>query len=294
MKDKEYSIDLNHLTAGERFGYPDTFKEYGKAVVSLLSLKDDFLFEDDLIKKYKDDPSVQSHLENGEQGMKAIIGAFPDRFIGAGKRAKKKGERVFTQAWFDIWKDYEIIPGDFQYDLFFTYRLRQTDLLEVDDLLNYFLENYYNDNKTDFIRFLKLTLRKHSKKLLQTEQTETINEWIVEKEKETTLSGTPDAKIKGKVKRSRDDNVTKLNQEQTTLLIHYLKAGKIILKEEYLNDKEAGQAFSILTGYSADSLRQNLSEAEIKRISIKKNIDAVANALTSIQLLIPKEIKDKK
>ena len=294
MKDKEYCINLNHLTAGERFGYPDTFKEYSKAVVSLLSIKNDFLFEDDLIKEYKDDDDVQRHIKNGEKEMAAIVITFPDKFVGAGKRRRNKDQKEFTPVWFDIWKDYDITPDDFHYDLFFTYRLRQTDLLEMDALLNHFLENYYEDNKTDFIRFLKLTLRKHCKKLLQTEQTETINEWIVEKEKEATLSGTPDAKIKGKIKRSRDDNVTKLNQEQTTLLIHYLKAGKIILKEEYLNDKEAGQAFSILTGYSADSLRQNLSEAEIKRISIKKNIDAVANALMSIQLLIPKEIKDKK
>ena len=101
-------------------------------------------------------------------------------------------------------------------------------------------------------------------------------------------------KTKGKSRRERDDNVTKLNLEQTALLIHFLQSGKIILRDEYLNNKEAGQAFSILTGYSADSLRQNLSQRELKRISTKKNIDVIANALTSLQLLIDKEIRSKK
>jgi len=101
-------------------------------------------------------------------------------------------------------------------------------------------------------------------------------------------------KTKNKARRERDDNITKLNQEQTALLIHYLQTGKIILRDEDLNNKEAGYAFSILTGYSADSLRQNLSKAELQRISTKKNIDKVANALTSIQLLMERELKAKK
>jgi hypothetical protein len=168
--------------------------------------------------------------------------------------------------------------------------------LEIDSFLAFHLDYTFDSNKKDYFRFLNIILRQYQDKILSSNISETVKEWIKLNEVDSNqkdLSGA-ETKIKGKIKRTRDDNVTKLNQEQTTLLIHYLKAGKIILKGEYLNDKEAGQAFSILTGYSADSLRQSLSEAEIKRISIKKNIDAVANALMSIQLLIPKEIKDKK
>jgi len=99
---------------------------------------------------------------------------------------------------------------------------------------------------------------------------------------------------KGKIKRGREDNITKLNQEQTALLIYFLQAGRLILRDEYLNNKEAGQAFSVLTGFSADSIRQNLSDGELKRISTKKNLDLLANSLTSLQLLIDKERKEKK
>ncbi len=294
MKDRNYSINLNHLTLGERFSFTDSFPEYRKAVLALLNMKNDFLFEDDLLKEYENDSVFQSHVRNGKQGMDALNASLPDKFVSAGSRPKIKGVQKFTPAWFDLWRDYVITPEDYLYDLFFTYKLRQTDLLEMDGLLNYFLKKYYGDNNADFIRFLNLTLRKHGKKLLQPEQTETINEWIAGKEKEPALSGTTETKIKGKVKRERDDNVTKLNQEQTALLIYCLQAGKIILKDENLNNKEAGQAFALLTGYSADSLRQNLSKAELERISTKKNFDAISNVLTSLQLLISREIKNKK
>ena len=290
MKGKNYSINLNHLTAGERFSYPDSFREYGKTVVSMLSVKDDFLFEDDLIRKYKDDAAAKSNMRDAKLTMDAILLSFPDRFISAGKRPKKKGVREFTQAWFDLWKDCIITPADFLYDLFFIYKLRQTDLLEVDDFLNYFFEKQYDDNRTEFIRFLKLTLRKHSKKLLQPEQIETANEWIAEKEKESSLKGT-ETKSKGKLRRERDDNVTQLNQEQTALLIYCLRKTKIILKDEYLNNKEAGQAFSVLTGYSADTIRQNLNKSELARMATIKNIDAVVKALNEIQKFVEKEVK---
>jgi hypothetical protein len=106
------------------------------------------------------------------------------------------------------------------------------------------------------------------------------------------LSGA--VKTKGKHKRELGDRLTKLNQEQTALLIYALQKGRIILKDEDLNNKEAGQAFSILTGFSADTLRQNLGKTELKRIITKKNMDAVHAALTNLTILIDKEIKPDK
>src|ERR1019366_6593488 len=146
-------------------------------------------------------------------------------------------------------------------------------------ILNYSFENYNSDNKTDFIRFLKLTLRKHGNRLLLPEQMETINEWIAEKEKEVALSGTVEPKTKVRIKRERDDKVTLLNQEQTALLIHCLRKTKVILIDEFLNNKEAGVAFSILTGYSADTLRQNLNKSETANIATFKNVEVVEKAL---------------
>ena len=290
MEKRSYGINLNHLTAGEYLQFPTSFKEYSEAVLFMFKIKDDFLYEDYLIEEYRNEPEVENLIRDGKQAMDAIRNAFPDRFISAGSRRKKEGEES-KPAWFDLWKEgYVITPEHPLYDLLFVYKLRQTDLLELDNTLNDFFENE-KDNKTDFIRFLKLTLRKHSKKLLQPEQIETINEWITEQEKEPALLGTIEPKIKGKIKRERDDKVTLLNQEQTALLIYCLRKTKVILIDEFLNNKEAGVAFSILTGYSADTIRQNLSKTELHKTATAKNVEMVEKALKEVLKYIEKQVK---
>lgn len=101
-------------------------------------------------------------------------------------------------------------------------------------------------------------------------------------------------KTKGKSKREAEDSVTALNQEQTALLIHFLQQTKIILKDEALNNKEAGQAFSVLTGYSADTLRQTIGKPEIERIATKKNLTQLHNVLTRMGILIDNKLRGKK
>jgi hypothetical protein len=290
MKGRNYDINLNYLTAGEYFSFRDSFDEYRKAVLYMFNVKGYFIFEDDLVEKFTDDVEVLHLIAGGKQPIEAIKSAFPDKFISAGSRIKK-GQEGYTQAWFDLWdEDYIITPGNTLYDLFFTYHLRQADLLELDNLLNYFLDNY-SDNRTDFMRFLQLTVRKHGKKLLQPEQIETVNEWMAEQEKGHILSGIPDIKTKGKPKRDRDDKITCLNQEQTALLIYCLRDTKIIFPDEFLNNKEAGHAFSVLTGYSADTIRQNLNKSEVARLATIKNIDAVTKALNDLLKFIENKVK---
>ena len=290
MRVQEYGINLNHLTAREYLGFRDSFEEYKKAVLFLLQIKDRIEFEDDLIAQYQSDFEVQRLMAEGMPGMEAIRSSFPDAFIGAGSRRKIKGKDEYTPAWYHLWQDYNITPLDPNYDLFLAYRLRQADLMELDDILNSLLERYYNGNKVIFSRVLKLTLRKHGQTLLQPEQTDTINEWIYLQEKETFLSGIEETKGKVRIKRSRDDKVTILNQEQITLLIFCLQKTDVILKGELLSNKEAGQAFSILTGYSADTIRQNLSNEELHKISTAKNAIAVQKALETVLKFIDNKV----
>ena len=290
MEKRSHGINLNQLTAAEYFSFRASFNEYSEAVLFMFKIKDDFLYEDYLIEEYKNDSEVERQIKDGMQAMDAIRAAFPDRFFGAGSR-RKKGKEEFTPVWFDLWEEnYVITPEHPLYDLLFVYKLRQTDLLELDKFLNDFLENEA-DTKTDFIRFLKLTLRKHGKRLLQPEQLETINEWITEKEKEVALSGTAEPKTKVRIKRERDDKVTLLNQEQTALLIYCLRKTRVILIDEFLNNKEAGHAFSILTGYSADTIRQNLTKTEVAKTATAKNVEVVEKALKEVLKYMDKEIK---
>jgi hypothetical protein len=292
MEENSYSINIKDLSSFEHICFPDSFEEYSDAVGFFLRRKNVFILEDDILEVFKDDPDVQKEMERGNQGMGAVAAFFPKRFVRETIHPKIGGEEhEGVWGWLDLWSDYSITQQEELYDLFFTYKLRQTDLLELDNILNYFFENYKSHNKTDFIRFLKLTLRKHGKRLLQPEQTETINEWMIEQEQERTLSGTPDIKTKGKPKRERDDKITCLNQEQTALLIYCLRETKIIFPDEFLNNKEAGHAFSILTGYSADTIRQNLNKSEVARLATIKNIDAVTKALNDLLKFIENKVK---
>ena len=290
MDNWNYQLQLNSLTTAEYLTFPDSFDEYTKAVLYMLQIKDDFIYEDDLIETFKEDQFVKPLVAGGMQVMEAIKSTLPDRFFNAGTRKARYGEQILP-VWYDTWREnYVITPKHAFYDLFLTYKLRNTDLLGLDNFLDYISEVYGGDIRA-FIRFLKLTLRKHADKLLQPEHIETINEWISEREKEASLSDTAELKTKGKPKRERDDKITILNQEQTALLIYCLRETKIIMKDEFLNNKEAGQAFSMLTGYSADSIRQNLNKSEMTRIATVKNVKAVIRALGDLQLFIDEKVK---
>lgn len=233
-------------------------------------------------------------MENYREGMtlEKLFAQESDRFV-QGANHKKDGKNQKT--WYDLSAVEEIERRDDFFDYFFTCKLRHIGLLEIDSFLAFHLANSFDNNKKDYFRFLNITLRQYQDKILSPNIAETVKEWIKfnEADSDKDLSG-KETKTKGKIKRGRDDNATKLNQEQTALLISFLRTGKIILKDEYLYNNEAGHAFSILTGFSADSLRQNLSEAALKRISTKKNIAIVSNAIISLQLLIEKELKEKK
>lgn len=91
--------------------------------------------------------------------------------------------------------------------------------------------------------------------------------------------------------RRAGDNLTRLTQEQTALLAHYLKEGRLFLSKDYLTDKAAGYAFFLLTGYSLESLRIKMNPKEIARISTHENLNELHAALTRIIILINKDIK---
>lgn len=289
MEDNRYSIRIIDLSTLESIYYPDSFDEYCDVVTSLFRWKHIFVLEDDILKMYEDDPDIRKQWDKGNQGMGPIVQAYPNRYRRDTIYPKPGGnEDEGEWGWFDLWSEYTVTQQDELYDFFVAYKLRHTDLLEIDNTLDYFMDNYNGDN---FIRFLKLTLRKHGQRLLQPEQADTINEWITEREKEIALSGTIEVKTKGKPKRQRDDKYTLLNQEQTALLIHCLRETKIIFADEFLNNKEAGQAFSILTGYSADTIRQNLNKSELAKAANSKNIQIVETALQEVLKYIERDIK---
>jgi len=64
-----------------------------------------------------------------------------------------------------------------------------------------------------------------------------------------------------KVKRTKNDGITKLSQAQTAAFASYCARSGIILKDEYLNKSTLAKAIHTVTGYSDETLRKDLSKA---------------------------------
>ena len=115
-----------------------------------------------------------------------------------------------------------------------------------------------------------------------------------EDERKEGLNGTFEGKGNGKkrkIKRTANDNLTCLNQAQTALLIYYLQQERVFLKDELLKKTDAGAAFEILTGYSQETLRQELGK--LKDHQNKINLKEIDNLLTRLKIAIDKALKEK-
>lgn len=279
MNTISYELNLKESTMREFFFYKENFDQYKMETTYSLSG----------LKKYI--PEGTKLEEHGGKTIEEMALERHERYISPGI-IKIEGKNV--RVWCDLLEDFLITPKYEQmYGRFMAYYLRHMSLLYVDRFLEYHLNNYYQEDEKKFTRFLKLTLREQTDGILTEAVMQTVNEWIEEKLKLQEHSSVK-AKTKGKPKRQAGDKTTVLSQEQTTVLIHFLKEAKIIHRGEYLTNKEAGEAFSILTGYSADTIRQTLGSQEIEKICTKENLIEVENSLKQAINFIQRKKQDKK
>lgn len=281
MRTDDFKLILNHITSEQHIvnaAAPKKFEEYKQMAFMFLNHKGKHLFEEDILKNYREGMTLEK-----------LFDQQTERFVqGANQKKAEKNQKT----WYDLEAYEEIERKDDFFDYFFACKISHVGLLEIDSFLAFHLDYNFNNNTKEYFRFLNIIIRQYQEKIFNSDVVETAKEWIKLNEASSDLSGTEIAtKTKGKVKRQRDDKVTQLNQEQTALLIYCLRKTKIILKDEDLNNKEAGQAFSILTGYSAETIRQNLNLSEQMRIATPKNIEIVSRAIKDIQKFIENEIK---
>ena len=267
-KDPRLELNLNRMTLVERLEFSDTFSAYRKQVLSLLSSKELYVYEEELIKEF-------------DLPIETIINEYPDIV------PHSKGKTYFNLAF-----NYYVEPDDIYYDSFFAYKIRQLDLLWIDRFLDYHLECYYSGDINAFSRFLKIILRKYSPSLLP-ESVQTVLEWVELKEKNhdsgKVSASSNEKRYKGRPKREAQDKLTCLNQEQTVLLIYYLQKEKALFRDEYLSDLDAGRAFEILTGYSQHTLRQNLGKYHLYQN--KANLKELDDLLTRLKIALGKDLK---
>lgn len=265
MEQISLELYLPQLAETELMISTETFDQFQKAVLRTLDIRSQYAWEDEILKLH------------GKTTMDEVAELNAVRYVDAGK---KERDGQLENAWFDTWAECYITQKDKLYSAFFVYKIRHIDLLDMDDFLNYQLSDHFKNDFTKFCRMLTLALRKYSKFLLTNDHLVTATEWAQHKDKEIK-SGVIDeektGKLKGRPNRTGDDKLTALNQEQTVLLIHLLQRSKIFFQGDFLTNKQAGQAFHILTGYSADTIRQKLANTELNAINNKKNLTDLDN-----------------
>jgi hypothetical protein len=285
-----FEINTVWLTFAESSGYPKQFKIFRNSLTVLSQIKGWYFSEAQLLEITKL-PTIEAALEVNPCYIKVDV---VDPEMEEGKEPEK--------AYIDLLINYDVQRGDMFYDLFYVCKLRNTDFFRLDGFLEYHLTTYYENDFTFYSRFLKILIKQYKGEYLTESHVELIQEWIIDKEKQIVLNadnsnaidGTTESEWhrKGRRKREADDKMTCLNQEQTVLFINYLKLHRVVLNGDNLKHMDAGIAFSILTGYSKNTLRQNLSDSG--HGLTKSNLVEIDNLLTRMKIAIEKDLKEVK
>jgi hypothetical protein len=276
-RNQEFELDLNFITVYESISYRADFETYAKYAYFFLRNTKMVMTEEDIQNRYN---------------TKDITNIISSSAFFKETVPSKKQDGTPTKRYVDLSESYDVQPEDSMYDVFFSYKLRQVTLLEIDKFLEYHLYFYYSNDMIIYKRFLLLCLRAH--KTLLTPETEiTVAEWIEGKEKQ--INQLEDGQL-GKVRskrpaRTNNDNKTSLTGEQTVLLAHYLQQ-KSVFYTGYLTDAEIATAFEILTGYSQNKLRLNIPKVD--SFKTHENVKALDTLISNLASLIAKDLPETK
>lgn len=277
----KFDLILNFLAHGESMFMDDRrYQDFANTASNWLSRQGKHFFKDELMARFSTDKTFEQILEQRKHEF------IPGQIVQRGKKRE--------QIYYDIWSGDKIEAGDSFFSYFFACKLSHIDILQTDDFLNYHLEKSFENETEKFVRFLQLIFRQYAT-LIKPDTITTANEWISAEQKKPALSGTEsETQKKARVKRDAGDNITSLNLAQTSYLINLLKQSKVIIKDDtILTSKTAGEAFSLLTGYSPDTLRLKMNlkgQHDLNRQDRAK----VRQTLYDIVALIDKDINEQK
>ena len=169
----------------------------------------------------------------------------------------------------------------------YDYMLSEKSIKSVKTYLDY----SYEDEKQKYERqSSKINAEEEKKAEKVTSKVNT--EEVINEEKQSTDSSSSSSKIEisiPKVNRISGDEYTILTLQQTKLLIYYLREAKLILgsNDKILSNIMAAQAFKVLTGYSAETLRRGLTNPKLE----KSDLIPLRRAIEKIFNLIIKELE---
>ncbi len=274
--DPHLEVCLGFISSKEKFSELTVFSknEYELLALSALQIETKYdLFEEDLLNNYKD------------KTLKEIFSNQWSIIYGQVHRPNPHRKDILCPVYYDITVDLYIKPDHKFYDHFFSYQIKHTDLMIIDQFLSYQLEIHHNNLLSRFCRFLHLLTLKFKNKIIDKNRIQIIREWIAFHErtfKDEELSN------QTRIRRRSKDNVTKLNHDQTVLFLYYLQQSGFFLRDEYLTDTEAGIAFELLTGYSRNTLRQDLGKYYL--LQNKENLTKIRTELAILMARIDKSL----
>jgi hypothetical protein len=280
-----FEVDLSFISNREymsKISDYDHQLEYLNIVTSMLSQEGIFLFEEDITNRFDNLP-LSEILEQNEN------------FVHGQNRRNPAKQGKLCPTYYDTWTSLFITPEKKSYPLFFAHLLKHTDLLQIDQCLAYQLEKYHSNDFSAFSRLLALMLRKFESVVIPEKTIVTIQEWMdakaaqQKKDEDESDDFSLNEKKRGRINRRADDKITSLNREQTILLIQYLKQARVFLKDEYLTDLDAGKAFELLTGYSQNTLRQDLGK--FYQFENKENLKKLHQTFSQVIHLIEAQQK---
>jgi hypothetical protein len=273
---QNFEVDLNFISSREYIGKTSDYNhqlEYVNVVTSMLSSEGLFLFEEDIVNRFNN-LSFSEILQQNEN------------FVQGHNRHNPARQGKLCPTYYDTWMSLTITPDKSYYPFFFAHLLKHTDLLMIDECMAYQLKKYHANDFTTFSRLLLLMLRKFEGVVIPEKIMITIQEWMdVKAEQQKKEEGESDdptssGKKRGRINRRAEDNITSLNREQTILLIQYLKQAGVFLRDEYLTDLDAGKAFELLTGFSQNTLRQDLGK--FYQFQNKENLKRLQQVLSQV------------
>jgi hypothetical protein len=282
-----FDLRLDRLWIGQQYLDPDNLQGYRELFVRFLDLSKLFIYSPELILRFGTDDFDKVFVRN-------------HNIIRIGE-PELQADGTYLQKYVDLGAPHTITRDDLFYDHFLCIKLSQIDLIKADICLEYHLLRNFGNDFVGFARFLRQCIRLHKDILLRAVAIPFVEDWISMKEKQlqqqhNTLqlvhSEDPFRLPKGRPRRTANDKLTCLSQQQTGLLLHLLQQQRVVLRDEYLSDQDAGRAMELLTGFSQHTLRQCLPEA--RKEQNKADLIVISNLLTRLEISISQALRKDK
>lgn len=216
--------------------------------------------------------------------------------------AKKLGEEKWSRWGYDAYSLWDNCPLSYEkdeedFEFFFSWQLRLTDLLKIRAFLQWHIKNTFKSNLMEFKDFIEILYIKYDKILICEKNKKvvfSVLEKIEEKIKEplsqdnnTITIGLPNFPRTNS--RRKNDELTYLSRERTALLIDILREVNVFLKEDFQSNVNVAKAIQVLTGYTHNKLRTDLTA-----IPANEDLVATKEILQKSINLIDNQLKKRK